>query len=78
MGIMNNLSERNALVEDNIGLVYMVAQKFVGRGVEFDDIVQIGTIGLIKAGDRFNEEFNVKFSTQRLLKTYPFYTFCCG
>lgn len=60
---MNSLKERNTLVEENMGLVYMVAKKFTGRGVEFEDIVQIGTIGLIKAGERFDKNLNIKFST---------------
>ncbi len=60
---MNSLIIRNKIVEENMGLVYMVAKKFCGRGVEFEDIVQIGSVGLIKAGERFNPELNVKFST---------------
>lgn len=53
----------NALIEDNMGLVYMVAKKFLGRGVDFDDIVQIGCVGLIKASKKFNPKLDVKFST---------------
>ncbi|MBQ2897505.1 MAG: sigma-70 family RNA polymerase sigma factor [Clostridia bacterium] len=60
---MINELEKNTIVEDNMGLVYMVAKKFSGRGVDFDDIVQIGSIGLIKASKKYNAELNVKFST---------------
>ena len=37
------------LVEENIGLVRTVARRFLDRGTEFEDLVQIGTIGMIKA-----------------------------
>lgn len=60
---MNSLNERNVLIENNMGLVYMVAKKYLGRGVEFEDLVQIGSMGLIKASERFDPELNVKFST---------------
>ena len=60
---MNNIIERNKRVEDNMGLVYMVAKKFTGRGVDFEDIVQIGSVGLLKASERYNPELDVKFST---------------
>ena len=60
---MNNLNKRNEFVEKNMGLVYMVAKKFLGRGVEFEDVVQIGSVGLIKASERFNPDLNIKFST---------------
>ena len=60
---MEKMYERNRLVEENMGLVYMVAKKFCGRGVEFEDLVQIGSVGLIKAAERFDLEYNVQFST---------------
>ncbi len=60
---MTKLTEENMLVEKNIGLVYMVAKKFTGRGIDFEDIVQIGSVGLIKASKKFNSEIGTKFST---------------
>jgi len=60
---MIDLTQQNTWVESNMGLVYMVAKKFSGRGVEFEDIVQIGSVGLIKAAKNFNSELGVKFST---------------
>lgn len=54
---------RDALVRENYGLIGMIAKKFVGRGLEKEDIFQIGSIGLLKAIDRFNLSFDVKFST---------------
>ena len=54
---------RDKLVLENIGLVYSVSRRFVGRGYELEDINQIGTIGLIKAIDKFDDSFDVRFST---------------
>lgn len=54
---------RDMLVLDNMGLVYSIARRFAGRGYDMDDIVQIGTIGLIKAIDKFDLEQPVMFST---------------
>ena len=48
---------------ENIGLVYSVSRRFAGRGYELEDINQIGTIGLIKAIDKFDDSFDVRFST---------------
>lgn len=54
---------RKVLIEENLGLVRSIVRRFVGRGVEAEDLFQIGTIGLMKAVDRFALEYNVKFST---------------
>jgi RNA polymerase sporulation-specific sigma factor len=54
---------RKILVEKNMGLVYTVARRFEGRGCEREDLIQIGSIGLIKAIDKFDTEFQVRFST---------------
>jgi len=54
---------REQLIEDNMGLVHHVARRFFGRGVEAEDLFQIGAIGLMKAIDRFDLEYEVKFST---------------
>lgn len=54
---------RDILVIENMGLVYSIARRFLGRGYDMEDIVQIGTIGLIKAIDKFNLEKDVMFST---------------
>lgn len=55
--------ERNAVVCDNMGLVHTCAKRFRGRGVEYDDLVQAGCVGLIKAADGFEPERGLKFST---------------
>ena len=51
------------LVEENVGLVWCVVRRFLGRGVDAEDLFQIGSIGLLKAIDKFDMSFNVKFST---------------
>lgn len=51
------------LLEENMGLVYSIARKFVAAGQEQEDIVQIGAIGLIKCIERFDLQKEVKFST---------------
>lgn len=56
-------SERNKLVEENLGLVYSCANRFKGRGAEYEDLVQAGCVGLIKAADNFDETRGFSFST---------------
>jgi RNA polymerase sporulation-specific sigma factor len=51
------------LVEKNVGLVWSIVKRFQNRGYETDDIFQIGCIGLIKAIKKFDNSFDVKFST---------------
>lgn len=54
---------RARLVEENTGLVWCVVKRFYNRGVETEDLFQIGTIGLLKAIDKFDLNYDVKFST---------------
>ena len=54
---------RDTLFEENTGLIYSVAKRFLGRGVEMEDLFQIGSIGLLKAVDKFDTGYQVKFST---------------
>lgn len=54
---------RDKLVQDNLGLVKSIIRRFAGRGHDMEDLFQIGTIGLIKAIDKFDLSFDVKFST---------------
>lgn len=53
----------NFLVENNTGLVRSVVRRFLNRGCEYDDLIQIGSIGLLKAIKKFDSSFNVRFST---------------
>lgn len=54
---------RDVLVEENVGLVWSIVRRFKNRGVEQEDLFQIGSIGLIKAVDKFDTAFDVRFST---------------
>lgn len=54
---------REKLVQHNINLVRSIVHRFTNRGYEWDDLFQIGCIGLVKAIDRFNDDYCVKFST---------------
>lgn len=54
---------RDRLVEDNVGLVWSIVRRFAGRGHELEDLFQIGSIGLLKAIDKFDLSFDVRFST---------------
>ena len=55
--------EESTLPEDNLGLVHLCANRFRGRGIEYDDLYGAGCIGLVKASKAFDEERGVKFST---------------
>lgn len=57
------LAARQALIELHLPLVDHCARRFTQRGEPFEDLVQVGTIGLIKAVDRFDLERGVEFST---------------
>ncbi|MFH8574160.1 SigB/SigF/SigG family RNA polymerase sigma factor [Streptomyces sp. NPDC017993] len=54
---------RNTLIEMNLSLVRYVARRFRSRGQEMEDVVQVGTIGLIKAIDRFDVSLENEFTT---------------
>lgn len=58
-----DLPSRDELVIANQRLVWAVVQRFLGRGYEPDDLFQIGCIGLMKAIDKFDLTYDVKFST---------------
>jgi RNA polymerase primary sigma factor len=54
---------KDEMVERNLGLVVSVARSFRGRGVPFDDLVQEGTLGLVRAVERFDYRRELRFST---------------
>ena len=54
---------RQEFIEGNLRLVLSVIQRFIGRGEMVDDLFQVGCIGLIKAVDNFDMNYQVKFST---------------
>ena len=63
MAMIEQKSGRNELVENNLGLVHACANRFRGRGVEYDDLFQAGCVGLIKAADNFDPSRGFSFST---------------
>src|SRR3989441_1392673 len=56
-------SAREELVERHLPLVRALARRYAGRGEQFEDLVQVGSIGLIKAIDRFDLERGVQLTT---------------
>ncbi|MDY2812988.1 MAG: SigF/SigG family RNA polymerase sporulation sigma factor, partial [Dorea sp.] len=54
---------REQLVKENTGLVWCIVKRFYNRGAEAEDLFQIGNIGLLKAIDKFDLSYDVKFST---------------
>ena len=57
-------------MEENAGLVWCIVKRFHNRGVETEDLFQIGNIGLIKAIDKFDLSYDVKFSTYAVPMEY--------
>lgn len=56
------------IVEENSGLIWSVVRRFTGRGVDADDLYQLGCVGLLKAIDGFDESFGTRFSTYAVPK----------
>ena len=54
---------RDQLILENMGLIWSIVKRFLNRGYEQEDLFQVGSIGLIKAVDKFDMSFDVKFST---------------
>lgn len=58
-----DMDAKAVLVESNIALVKSIVRGFLSRGAEYEDLVQIGSIGLLKAIDGFDASYGVRFST---------------
>lgn len=54
---------KNTLIEENSPLVKSAIKRFIGKGIEYDDLYQLGCLGFVKAINHFDAAFNVKFST---------------
>ena len=54
---------REDFICDNLGLVHTCAKRFVGKGIDYDDLVQAGCVGLVKAADGFDPARGLCFST---------------
>lgn len=63
MARQGDKSARDTVIQNNMGLVYSIVGRYTGRGYDQEELVQIGAIGLIKAVDKFDTNFEVKFST---------------
>ena len=59
----NNLETRQILVERNLRLVVYIAKKFENTGIGIEDLISIGTIGLMKGVNTFNADKNIKLAT---------------
>ena len=57
-----------ALVNENMGLIWSVARRFQGRGTEMDDLYQLGCLGFLKAVEGFDPAFGTQFSTYAVPK----------
>ena len=60
---MVNTNTRDSFIESNLPLVHSLCKRFVGRGIEYDDLYQAGCVGLVKAADGFDESRGLCFST---------------
>ena len=58
-----NEAARERMIHGNLRLVFHLVQRFSGRGYDMEDLFQIGTIGLMKAIDKFDTTYGVQFST---------------
>ncbi len=54
---------REEFISNNLGLVHSLCKRFIGKGIEYDDLYQAGCIGLVKAYDAFDDERGICFST---------------
>jgi RNA polymerase primary sigma factor len=58
-----DLAAKEEMIERNLRLVYWLAQRYRGRGAPYDDLVQEGTVGLVRAVEKFDHRRGLKFST---------------
>ncbi|NLB17818.1 MAG: SigB/SigF/SigG family RNA polymerase sigma factor [Syntrophomonadaceae bacterium] len=54
---------KDTLFQANAGLIYLVMERFKGSRTEYEDLFQVGSIGLVKAIERFDVSYEVRFST---------------
>lgn len=63
-----DMNAKETLITENSGLVWAVARRFLGRGVELDDLYQLGCVGFLKAIDGFDASYGTQFSTYAVPK----------
>jgi len=65
---MVQATDEQTLVTQNMGLINMAVKKYTGFGVDYDDLFQIGAVGLVKAAKAFDTSKNLQFSTYAVTK----------
>ena len=65
---LGDKSAKERLVKENSGLIWSVARRYFGRGVDADDLYQLGCVGFLKAIDGFDLEYGTQFSTYAVPK----------
>ncbi len=60
---IGNSQAKETLIEHNVSLIKCIVKRYLGKGVDYDDLFQIGCMGFLKAIMGFDESFGVKFST---------------
>ncbi len=63
-----NKQAMETLIEENSGLIWAIVRRFLGRGVEADDLYQLGCLGFLKAVEGFDLQFGTQFSTYAVPK----------
>ena len=63
-----NAEAKQRLIEENAGLIWSVAKRFIGRGVDTEDLYQLGCLGFLKAVEGFDLEYGTQFSTYAVPK----------
>lgn len=63
-----DMAAKEILLKENTGLIWSVTRRFTGRGVESDDLYQLGCLGFIKAIDGFDIQYGTQFSTYAVPK----------
>ena len=58
-----NERAKEILLENNTNLIKSIVKRFLGKGVEYDDLYQLGCLGFLKAVKNFDEKYDVMFST---------------
>ena len=63
-----DMAAKELLIQENAGLIWSITRRFTGRGVESDDLYQLGCLGFIKAIDGFDLQYGTQFSTYAVPK----------
>ena len=61
--MVKSKAERDSFIENNLGLVHSICKRFTGRGIEYDDLYQVGALALVSAVERFDPDRGFEFSS---------------